>query len=125
MGGAVLLVIPFYAAAAWCVARFWGTDPMLDPVHRFVVYAILCAGALGAAVASFHVRRAVARKQAERGIKGHHFALCTGLAMAETPALVGLVYFIFYRDWIGFWLLLVASLAAFMLHGMQRRPEPA
>ena len=98
---------------------------MLDPAHRFVVYAILCAGALGTAVASFYVRRAVDQRQAEGGTKGRHFALCTGLAMAETPALVGSVYFIFYRDWIGFWLLLAASLAAFVLHGIVRHPEPA
>ena len=43
-------------------------------------------------------------------------ALVVGLALAETPALLGLIYFVFSYDWPGFLLLVAASLICFILH---------
>lgn len=111
---ATLFVLPFYLAVAWLIARFAGMSPLLPEEQRFLYFGLLSAAGLGSAVASFFLRSRTARGGGD--LRG----LLVGLAFAEVPAVTGLVYFILYRDGVGFLLLLGATLVAFLAHALLR-----
>jgi hypothetical protein len=112
-------VVPLYLLLAWLVLRFMGEDPLLGEERRFLVYACLCAVGRGAAVLSFQVRGIVAGRRTPGLLEPGVRALVFALALSEVPAFLGLLYVVLYRDGLGFVLLAVSTLVAFILHALR------
>ena len=113
LGLAFAIGIPLYVLIAWILQRTGAGHPeLLGGDRRMAVYAALAFVGLGSAAASFLVRKAIAGQSDQRRFP----ALVVGLALAEVPALTGLVYFVVSYDWPGFLLLLGATVVCFVLH---------
>jgi hypothetical protein len=116
-GAALIIGVLLYVFIAW-VLQFSGAGRpvILGADRRIVAYAVMAFIGLGSAIGSFMIRKLmVAGPNAAQGNRPVA-ALFVGLALAETPALLGLIYFVFSYDWPGFLLLVAASLVCFILH---------
>jgi hypothetical protein len=110
-GVAVGLVVPGYLLIGWLISRFMGPEPLFGGRYRFLAFAAGCAVGLAAALYSFRARAG----------QGTRFLVALGLS--ELPALLGLAYFVVYRDWIGFAILLSATATAFLVQALRARPR--
>ena len=91
--------------------------------NPFIWFAVLCAIGLASAITSFTLRKRLGRRNAPQKRGFSFIQLMLFLGCAEGPAFLGLVYFLVFRDWPGFLLLLIPALASFILHA-QRAPAP-
>mgnify|MGYP001768988944 CR=1 FL=1 len=109
LGMAFTIGLPLYVVIAWVLQSSGAGNPsLLGADRRIMAYALLCFLGLGSAVGSFLVRNVLMARP--------FAALIVGLALAEMPAILGLVYFVFSYDWAGFLLLVAASVVCFILH---------
>ena len=117
LGMAFTIGLPLYVVIAWVLQSSGAGNPsLLGANRRIMAYALLSFLGLGSAVGSFLVRKVLtARPTAAQGSRPFA-ALIVGLAFAEMPAILGLVYFAFSHDWAGFLLLVAASVVCFILH---------
>ncbi len=108
---ATAAVVPIYALLGWLIRTMMPDRPAaIAPEHRTLVLAVLCVVGFGAAAASFPARRLAANRATPIT------ALVIAVALAETSALLGLVYYVLAWDAVAFAVLLLASFAAFAGH---------
>ena len=111
------LDIPFYLILGWLIQTARGNEPMLADELRFPLFAAFAVAGLTMAMFSLPLRTRLARRPETRPPwSSETRALLWALMTAEIPAFLGLVYFILYREWSGFCLLLGTTLAAFWAH---------
>ena len=114
---ALAIGIVAYVVMAWALQSFGAGQPsVLGENRRVAVYAVLAFLGLGSAALSFILRKLMLSRPGAAQGQRRLVALVVGLALAETPALLGLIYFVFSYDWPGFLLLVAASLICFILH---------
>lgn len=118
LGVAFGFVVPVYLALALLVQTFFGKEAVVTETRRFLFFAGFSAVGLAMAVVSVWVRNVVERRGGE-ALK----SLLVGLALAECAAFLGLIYFILFRDWFGFAMLVCATLASFAYHAKHATPE--
>ncbi len=114
---AFFIGIPIYILIAWILYSSGAGHPaILGESSRVVVYAFLAFLGLGSATLSFIVRKLMMSGANAAQGQRPFAALVVGLALSETPAILGVVYFFLSYDWAGFLLLLAASVICFILH---------
>ena len=117
------IVLPLYLLVAWCISQYTDYEPLVDLSKRTLYYGVLCALSLGSVVISFWLRKKLTVQIDEDKTSMVDRGFITGCALSELPALIGLIYFILFRDWVGFLLLVSASLLAFIFHAKWYPPE--
>jgi len=117
------VVLPLYILAAWAIYRIGGAQPVAAEANRFTYYAVFCAMGLACAVGSTWLRVYLSNRRRHEDEANDQKPLLLSLAMSETPALLGLIYFIMFRDWLGFSFLVLATFIAFAYHALSRVSE--
>ena len=115
---AIVAVVPVYIALAVLIDRS-AARPSGFAVAPLFLLAIAVFAGLSALLASFWLRGRIARRAGE-SVMACFRGFVLGMALAETSALTGLVYFALTRDWVVFLFLVGASLIAFAGHAKWR-----
>jgi len=105
----LVFVLPLYLVFGALVRWLMGPDPILSDDSRFLFFGLCCALGLGCAVLADFVEARLLRHDGA----GELTPGLVAMMLAETPAFFGLLYFVSFRDWLGYGLLLAATAGAF------------